>query len=394
MKYKRLGTSDLVVSEVCLGTMTWGIQNTEADAHAQLDYARHRGVNFVDTAEMYPVPLYQTDQVPGTSERYIGSYLVSHSAAVRRELIISTKVMGYKKRSKVVANRSIQSSFSPSSHIVNNKINTPTARRPYPDARLDAASIISACTASLRRLQTTYIDLYVLHWSDRYTASFGHRTYDVRHERRDDVPIRDTLLALRQLLNEGKIRAYGLSNESTFGLCQFVREADALGMPRPASIQNPFCLLDRQAERELAEACSPRHLNVAFMPWSVLAGGTLTGKYRRRLEFPHDLAKAHKGLENARYVRFNQFMQRFHTEKAVYTAELYERIATQHGLSLASMAIAFCCSRAFVTASVIGATKLEQLRENIDAFDVRLEPDLLRLIDEVHNENKDVAVTA
>lgn len=372
MKYNTLGSSDLLVSEVCLGTMTYGLQNTEQDAHDQLDYAISRGVNFIDTAEVYPVPLTAPGHVPGTSERYIGTYLAKHPG-VREKLIIATKVVGYKENCRPVAFRT-----------------DPPSDPPYPTSRLDAASIKSACAASLRRLQTTYIDLYQLHFPDRYVPSFGKREYKQSLER-ESVPFSETLLALKELLDAGKIRAYGLSNETTFGVCAFVRAADALGMPRPATIQNSFCLVNRQFEVELAEACAPRNFNIGLLPWSILAGGLLTGKYQRLREDDYgkdDLIK--DGLGKCRFVKFWNYMPRFQSGVALDAAQRYTDLAKVHGMSAATMAQAFCKSRWYIPSSIIGATTVEQLKENIDAFDVELSEEVLKQIDEIHNMNKDV----
>lgn len=190
----------------------------------------------------------------------MGSYLGKHKH-IRSELIIATKVMGFSKCSETVANRLVRK-----------------LTEPYPDSRQTRESILLACDGSLRRLQTDYIDLYQPHWPDRYVPLWGTREYHVSRER-DSVPIRETLLAFKSLLDCEKIRAYGLSNESTFGVCQFVRVADELGLPRPASIQNSFCLMDRRFKAELAEACSPRNCNIGLLQWPILAGGILTGKY-------------------------------------------------------------------------------------------------------------------
>lgn len=373
MKYNQLGSSPLNVSEVCLGTMTWGMQNTEEEAHAQIDYALSRGVNFIDTAELYPVPSSHPDQVPGRSEEMIGTYLAKHPD-VRPKLIIATKVMGYSKSSKTAANRYPDKQWGGN----------------FPDARLDAESVRIACDASLRRLQTDYIDLYQLHWPDRYRPSLGARSYDPEMER-EAVPIRETLLVLKELLEKGKIRAYGLSNETTFGVCQFVRLADELGMPRPATIQNQFCLLNRQFEGELAEACAPRNCNIGLLPWSILGGGVLTGKYNGKVG---NKESVDGDLLKARLIKFKSFQGRFLTKKTLEATELYQHVAAKRGMGVTTLALAFCRSRWYIPSSIIGATSVEQLRENIDAFEVNLDDETLAEIDEVHNANKDVAMSA
>lgn len=352
--------------------MTWGMQNTEEEAHAQIDYALSRGVNFLDTAELYPIPTSHPDQVPGRSEEIIGSYLAEHPD-VRPKLIIATKVMGYSKRSKTAARRYPDKQWGGN----------------LPDARLDAESIRTACDASLRRLQTDYIDLYQLHWPDRYVPSFGVRSYRPKMER-EAVPIRETLLALKELMDKGKIRAYGLSNETTFGVCQFVRLADELDMPRPATIQNPFCLLNRQFEGELAEACAPRNFNIGLLPWSILGGGVLTGKYNGKVD--NRLESVDGNLLKARLIKFRPFQGRFLTKQTLAVTELYQQIAAKRGMSVTTLALAFCKSRWYIPSSIIGATSVEQLRENIDAFEVDLDEETLAEIDDVHNANKDIAV--
>lgn len=374
MKYNRLGTSELMVSEVCLGTMTWGIQNTESDAHEQLDYARSRGVNFIDTAEFYPVPPTAPGQVPGTTEKYIGSYLSKHPEA-RSELIIATKITGYLASAKSVAHRS-----------------EPPLPEPYPPARHDAASVRAACESSLQRMNTTYIDLYQLHWPDRYVPLFGQREYRVEKERDDAVPFTETVRVLKELVEEGKIRYWGLSNESTFGVCEFVRVADEMGAPRPISIQNPYCLLNRAFECELAEACSPRNFNIGLLPWSVLAGGTLSGKYQKFLQSDEGDKEASKGIEDARFVMFPYFQFRFMTKDALEATAKYMDLAKEYDMSVATLAQAFCKSRWYIPSTIIGATKMHQLKENIDAFEMELNAKLLQKIDDIHNQSKDLTI--
>lgn len=372
MKYVRLGSSDLTVSEICLGTMTWGMQNTESEAHEQMDYAISRGVNFIDTAEMYPTPYGHPDQVPGTTEKYIGTYLAKNPG-IRSKVIIATKVMGYELSSKVAAYRS------------------EPPKEPYPDARLDARSIHDACNASLRRLQTDYIDLYQLHWPDRNAPGPGSRVYD-NDKQWESVHFRETLLAIKELLDAGKIRAYGLSNETTFGVCQIVHCADELGMPRPATIQNAFCLLNRSFEYHLAEACSPRNFNIGLLPWSVLAGGVLTGKYNGRSR-GGDGSEPDEAIRNSRFTRFSNYQTRHITPVALEATEKYMQIAERHGMSVATLALAFCKSRWYVSSSIIAATNVEQLKDNIDAFSVDLSRKVIKEINAVHNRNKDCILT-
>lgn len=374
MKYNTLGSSSLRVSDVCLGTMTWGVQNTEEDAHAQLDYAIGRGVNFLDTAEIYPVPSSAPNWHPGRSEEYIGTYLANHPS-LREKLVIATKCMGFSQASSVPANR----------------VRDVDSLEEQLPTRHDKQSLRAACEGSLRRLQTDYIDLYQLHWPDRYVPLFEKRAYDPKMER-DAVPIRETLEGLKELLDEGKIKAYGLSNETTFGVCQFVRIADELGMPRPATIQNAFCLLNRIFEGELAEACAPSNYNIGLLPWSILAGGTLTGKYNGKLD--SQLDPIDKSLAKARFVLFKSFQSRFISPVALRETENYMALAKSKGMSVATLAQAFCKSRWYIPSSIIGATTLEQLKENIDAFDVELDKETLDQIDKININCEDPCLAA
>lgn len=371
MKYNKLGSSDLRVSEICLGTMTFGIQNTEQQAHEQIEYAYNRGINFIDTAEVYPIPSSHPAWKPGLTEQYIGTYFAKHPDR-RKRFVLATKISGYSPSSQTVAYR-----------------HHPPLDPPYPPARHDRQSILSACDASLRRLQTDYIDLYQLHWPDRYVPVFGQRVYTPSLERNSE-PIRDILLAIKELLDQRKIRAYGLSNETTFGLCQFVHMADQIGMPRPATIQNSFCLLDRRFESELAEACAPSNFNVGLLPWSILAGGALSGKYLDKVDEHRNPLDS--SVKDCRLVKFRGFMHRYLSEPSTRATRQYAQLAKQHGMSLATMAQAFCKSRWFIPSSIIGATNIKQLKENIDAFQVELSRDVLQKIDAIHNQHKDPCI--
>jgi len=352
-----LGNSGVDVTEVCLGTMTWGVQNTEEEAHEQLDYAvKTRGINFIDTAEMYPVPSSAEGWKPGRTEEYIGTWL-EKNPEIRSKVVIATKVSG----------------FNPNSETGGNRFTPP---KPKADCRLDAESVKMACDASLRRMRTDYIDLYQLHWPDRYVPGFGNNVYEPKNERPNTVPVRETVAALGELIRDGKIKHYGLSNETTFGVCEFVRAADELGVPRPVSIQNSFCMLHRSFETELAEACAPSNYNIGLLPWTPLAGGALSGKYMRGQK-----------PEDGRLVKYPSFMQRYLNAPSQAATEKYEAIATEAGVSLATLALAWCRTRWYVSSTIIGATSMAQLRENIDAFDtekVTLSEEVLKKIDDVH----------
>ena len=370
LRMRTLGSSSLRVTEACLGTMTWGVQNSEKDAHAQLDYAiKQRGVNFVDTAELYPVPLTAPEWRAGTTEEYIGTWLAKNPEW-REKIVLATKVCG----------------FMPSSAVAAARTEPPT--EPKPDCRLDRASIRAACDASLRRLQTDYIDLYQLHWPDRYVPIFGATVYDFDRER-DSIEITETALALKELLDEGKIRSYGLSNETPYGVCEWVRVAKELGMPPPATIQNAYSLMTRGFEEGLAEACSPRHNNIGLLPWSILCGGLLSGKY-----------SGHGHAEpSSRFVQFEDYMSRWHPKHArqetLEAAAAYTAIAEKAGLTPSQLAILWCRTRPFVQhgAVIVGATSMEQLAENLDAFDLEAESlmsdEMKADIDAVHLKCRD-----
>jgi aryl-alcohol dehydrogenase-like predicted oxidoreductase len=372
LQIRLLGTSSLRVTEACLGTMTWGVQNSEADGHAQLDYAvKERGVNFVDTAELYPVPLSSPDWRAGRTEEIIGTWLEANPEW-RAKLVLATKVCGYASKSRIAAAR------------------TSPPADPPPDCRLDRASVRAACEASLRRLRTDYIDLYQLHWPDRYVPLFGQTVYDFGRERDDAVPIEETAGALKELLDEGKIRAYGLSNESPYGLCEWMRVAERLGLPPPATIQNAYSLLCRNFEEQLAEACAPRHHNVGLLPWSVLCGGLLSGKYGATARAP--------AAADARFVKYHDYMSRWHPKHArpstLAAAEAYAAIAEQAGMSASDLAILWCRTRPFIAhgSVIVGATSVEQLKHNLDAFGLPaalLTEEVTREIDKVHMRCRD-----
>ena len=369
---RRLGSSQLVVTEACLGTMTWGVQNTEAEAHEQLDFAlKERGVTMVDTAELYPVPLTAPEWQAGRTEEYIGTWL-EKNPEWRSKIVLATKICGFMARSKVAAAR------------------TEPPTDPRPDCRLDRESVRAACEASLRRLKTDYIDLYQLHWPDRYVPIFGGTVYDASKERESPVPIEETAAALKELLDEGKIKAYGLSNETPYGLCKWCEVAAAMGLPPPATIQNAYSLLTRSFESGLAEACAPHHYNVGLLPWSVLCGGLLSGKYGAKASVPP--------AANARFVAFDNYMSRWHPSHAaaatLSAADAYAALAESSGLTPAQLAILWCRTRQFVEhgSVIVGGTSIAQLSENLDAFDLdpsRLTDELRREIDAVHLRCRD-----
>lgn len=335
MHYRPLGQTGLEVSLICLGTMTWGEQNSEAEAHAQMDYARSRGVNFFDTAEMYPVPPKAGTQ--GRTEQYIGSWL--KKAGRRSELVLATKVTGPGDFGYLRGG-----------------------------TRLDRASVIAACEDSLRRLQTDYIDLYQVHWPERGTNYFGRLGY--QHEDKTTMPIAETLGALAELQQAGKVRHIGISNESAWGVSEYLRLSRAHGLPRVASIQNPYSLLNRSFEVGLAEFAHREQ--VGLLAYSPLAFGMLSGKY---LDGAQPVG--------ARLTLFSRF-QRYNKPQGMAATAEYVALARRHGLDPAQMALAFINARPFVTANIIGATTLEQLAANIASVDLQLDALVLEGIEAIH----------
>ncbi len=333
MEYKLLGSSDLNVSRICLGTMTFGQQNTEAEAHQQLDYAVAQGINFIDTAEMYPVPPMAETQ--GRTEQYIGSWLKARGN--RDQVILATKVAGPADMAQ---------------HI-------------RPGLRLDKANIRAAVTASLQRLQTDYIDLYQLHWPDRATNFFGELNYSHQPEK-SGIPILETLEALKELVDEGLIRYVGLSNEVPWGVMKFLSYAETLGLPRVVTVQNPYNLLNRKDEVGLTEVLLRE--KVDLLAYSPLAFGTLSGKYLDDSAGP-----------DARINQFPRF-SRYFTDNGLKATAEYVQLARDHGLDPAQMALAFVNSRPFIGSNIIGATTMEQLQSNIASIDLKLSPALIEEI--------------
>ena len=336
MEYRQLGSSDLNVSSLCLGTMTFGEQNSEADAHAQLDMATAYGVNFIDTAEMYPVaPRAETQ---GRTESYIGSWL-KHQA--RDTLIVASKIAGPSRGFGWIRN---------GPHINQEHIN-------------------AAINSSLKRLQTDYLDLYQIHWPDRYVPMFGASSYDVSQEH-DSLPITEQLLALGELVKAGKVRHIGLSNETPWGVTEFVRCAEQAGLPKIVSVQNAYHLMNRTFEAGLAEVC--RHADVGLLAYSPLAFGHLTGKY---LTNPKAAG---------RVTLFPGFGQRYNKPNVPAASAEYVRIAREAGLIPAQMALAYARTRWFASSVILGATTLPQLQENLGSSELTLSAEVLERIEEVH----------
>jgi aryl-alcohol dehydrogenase-like predicted oxidoreductase len=346
MERRQLGQTDLMVSKVCLGTMTFGEQNTEAEAHSQLDYALERGINFVDTAEMYPVMARPDTQ--GSTERYIGSWL--KKTGRRGDIVLATKVAGPNKMMPWIRGA---------------------------NHNLDATNIRAAVEDSLRRLHTDYIDLYQVHWPSRNLPIFGANSFKPEGER-PAVPIAETLEALDEMVRAGTIRHIGVSNESAWGICQYIKRSEQHGLPRIATVQNLYNLTARLFETSLMDEACYRE-KVSLLAYSPLAFGQLTAKYiddpdaRGRLTvFPKNWSP--------RYVRPGVLAA---------TAE-YAALARAHGMLPSQMALAWCYSRWFVGSTIIGATNLTQLKENIDAADLVLPPEVIKGIDDIHGRYMNV----
>ena len=336
MEYKRLGDSGLKVSALALGTMTFGEQNSEADAHAQLDLAVSSGINFIDTAEMYPVaPRAETVH---RTETYIGTWLKRQP---RDRLVVATKIAGPARGFSWIRN----------------------------GPRITREHIAAAIDGSLHRLQTDYVDLYQIHWPDRYVPMFGATSYDVAQER-DSTPIAEQLQVLAGLVRAGKVRHIGLSNETPWGVSEFLRCAEQAGLPKIVSIQNAYHLMNRTFESGLAEVC--HHANVGLLAYSPLAFGWLTGKY---LADP----QAH-----GRITLFPGFGQRYNKLNVPAATREYVRIAREAGLTPATMALAFARTRWFTNSIILGATTLIQLKENLESANVTLPAEVLEKIEGVH----------
>ncbi|MGQ9659870.1 MAG: NADP(H)-dependent aldo-keto reductase [Thermochromatium sp.] len=345
MQYRRLGRSDIDVSELCLGTMTFGEQNTESEAHAQLDLAFAVGINFIDTAEIYPVPPRAETQ--GLTETYIGTWLKARRC--RDRVILATKVAG------------------------------PADWLPYlrgGKTRLDRPNIEAAIEGSLKRLQTDYIDLYQLHWPDRQTNFFGRLGYEPVEDG-DSVPLLETLEVLADLVKAGKVRQIGVSNETPWGVMRYLALAERYDLPRMVSIQNPYNLLNRSFEIGLAEIAIREQCGL--LAYSPLAFGVLSGKYLNG-----------QRPANARLTLFDRFTRYSNSEAERATAE-YVALAELHGLDPAHMALAWVTSRPFVTSTIIGATTLKQLESNISSLDLRLDEAVIAGIESIHTKQPNPA---
>lgn len=338
MQYLQLGNTSVKVSKICLGTMTFGEQNSENEAHEQLDYSIDQGINIIDTAELYAVPARA--ETYGLTEKYIGSWIKSRKN--RDKFILATKIAGY----------------------------SPDFTHIRGGSRFNAEHISKAIEGSLSRLQTDYIDLYQLHWPERNTNYFGRLGY--RHRSNDEWKdnFAEVLGILNEFVKQGKIRFIGISNETPWGTSRYLKVTDELGSPRVVSIQNPYSLVNRSFEVGLAEI-SIRE-NLSMLAYSPLAFGLLTGKYFQTTQ-PKD-------------ARLNLFpkLSRYNNEYARAVAKKYVDLAYEYNLSPAQMALAYVNSRDFITCNIIGATTMEQLKENIASIHVSLSDEILEKIEAIH----------
>lgn len=341
-----LGASGLKVTPICLGTMTFGEQVAESDAHAILDRSLERGVNFIDAAEMYSVPARA--ETCGSTETILGNWFAKTPGA-RDKVVLATKVAG------------------------------PARGMPWLRPEVSKAGIIEACEASLRRLQTDVIDVYQIHWPARNVPAFGALYFDPGKDR-PAPSVLEQLEAMEQLVKAGKVRAIGLSNESPYGVHEFVRLAGQHGLPRVATVQNPYCLINRSYENGLDETC--HRLDVSLLAYSPLGFGLLTGKYDET-----GLVGTH-----GRMALFDSMKaQRWGRPEALAAAKRYNALAREHGLTPAQLALAFCYRNPKVASTIIGVTSMAQLEQCLDAWETTLSPELLKAIDAIRWELRDPA---
>ena len=335
MKYTILPNTNIKVSKICLGTMTFGEQNTEQEAHQQLDFAIDKGVNFVDTAEMYSVPGRKETQ--GSTERFIGSWIAKGN---RDKIVLATKVAGPSRGLKYIRK----------------------------NLGFSKEAITEALDNSLKRLQTDYIDLYQLHWPERKTNCFGVRnyTYDANEKWQENFYV--VVETLNNFIKQGKIRHYGISNETPYGMLRYLEEAKCNNLKQPITIQNPYNLLNRTFEIGNAEISIKK--KVGLLAYSPLAFGVLTGKFLDGKKHP-----------NSRIELFPQ-MARYNNIQVQNVVQKYANIAKKYGLSFTQMSLAFVNQQAFVTSNIIGATNLKQLEENIDSINLTLSDEIIKEIEE------------
>jgi len=344
MKYTTLPNTDIKVSKICLGTMTFGQQNTEADAHNQLDFALQNGVNFIDTAEMYSTPARV--ETYGATEKMIGNWF--KKSGKRDKVVLATKIGG--------PNRGLEYMRD--------------------DLHFNAKTLALSVDKSLQRLQTDYIDLYQLHWPERKSNMFGQRGFKTQEDAWQDN-IQEVLEALQELIRQGKIKTIGVSNETPWGLMRFMEESRNHQLPKMITIQNPYSLLNRTFEVGLSEVCHRE--NIGLLAYSPLAFGVLSGKFLTGVSLP-----------NARINLFPQF-SRYNSENTREASKRYLQVAQDFGLTLTELSLAFIAQQPFVTSTIIGATNLEQLQENINTIQIELTPAMLQAIEGVQNSIPDPA---
>ena len=338
MKYTTLPNTDVKVSKICLGTMTFGQQNTEAEGHSQLDFSFEKGINFIDTAEMYSVPARQ--ETYGSTEEIIGTWF--KKSGKRDEVVLATKIAGPNPLFTYMRDKN---DFSP-------------------------ASIKFALNQSLKRLQTDYIDLYQLHWPERKTNTFGQRGFKIIEEGWEDN-IQQVLETLQGFIQEGKIKSIGVSNETPWGMMRFLEESKKHNLPRISTIQNPYSVVNRSFEVGMSEICYRE--NVGLLAYSPMAFGVLSGKFLTGESHP-----------NARINLFPQFA-RYNSENTREASRLYNEIAKDFGLTLTELALAFIEKQPFVTSTIIGATNLQQLEQNINTINVSLSEEIMVEVEKVQN---------
>ncbi|KAL7446478.1 hypothetical protein ACHAXH_008356 [Discostella pseudostelligera] len=353
MDFCKLGTSDLEVSKVCMGTMTFGQQNTLEEGVEQLNLAfDNYGINFIDTAELYPVP--GKPETQGKTDQTVAAFMMNRK---RSDIVLATKVCGFSDRMTWMPRK-----------------------EPGTSTDLTKEQILFSVDASLKRLGTDYIDLLQLHWPARYTGGlFGQPDFSPSQVR-ESVPFEETLEALQHLVQEGKVRYVGVSNETPYGVCSLVElsKNNPQKYPLIVSIQNSYSLVVRKDfEAGLAEACY--HHQVGLLPYSPLAGGSLTNKYADKENVP----------ENARYKMFPGFMDRYYGSENEAAVKAYSNIATAKGMSPAQLALSWCYHREHVASTIIGATSITQLKENIEAYDIRLDDETLADINRVYKKYTD-----
>ncbi len=345
MNFRKLGNTDLKVSTICLGTMTWGEQNNQKEAFEQMDYAMSQSVNFFDTAEMYAIP--STEKTFGKTETIIGNWFKERNN--RKKVILATKISG------------------PGLSWIRGG-----------GLQYTKENISSALLGSLERLQTDYIDLYQLHWPERNTNYFGKLGYKHKTEEREWNDFESILRTLKQFVDEGKIRYIGLSNESAWGLSKFLELSRSQNLPRVMSVQNPYNLLNRTYEVGLAEI-SIREQS-GLLAYSPLASGVLSGKYRNNQK-----------PKGSRLQLFGDYFPRYAGKSSNLAVEEYFKVAKKHKISLAQLSLAFVNQQSFVTSNIIGATKMKQLEENIGSINIKLSTEIIDEINSVHKNNSNPA---